>query len=185
MSQVQTTKNQVIDTVYHARLLESLHEVVSVAGISKDQIFKSATEICGQEEIQWIVDFRKHRFADRRAGLCFTGAYHRMVPRMSALVAVLLRNYIDARLVTLNRLFDEEDSAAEEASALFVPNFYVSAEGKPLSAWQSQIVFDRLTNRFSRSQMSILFVQDFAMMGKHYGSAMRDFIQEEFDVLGA
>lgn len=175
-------QSPVLDPTYHAQLLAAIDEVSAHAGIPRSFIYKSAKEFCTPQELEWLTKYRAHR-ARNSGGLCLYGVGDRITARFSALAAALVRNYIHARVVSLSDFLDNEE--AMDGTVLFIPNFYVTAEGKPLAAWQIQVVYDHLTKRFLEGKMTVVYVENLETMQKHYGSLVADFIGSEFDLLGA
>lgn len=172
----------VIDEQYHAQLLASIDEVTAHAGFPKSFIYKSSKEFCTPQEVEWIVKYRAHR-ARNSGGLCVYGGGDRITSRFSAMAAALVRNYIHARVVSLSTFLDPDE--ALDGTVLFIPNFYITAEGKPLTSWQIQVVYDHLTKRFLEGKMTVVYVENLETMQKHYGPLVADFIGSEFTLLGA
>lgn len=179
----QQSQSSVIDPTYHAQLLSAIDEVTAHAGISKSYLYRSATEVCSEAELGWLRDFRIHKAANS-GGVCIHGSGDRIPARFMAMAAALVRNYIHARVVSLGD-FLEQDNDPLDGTVLFIPNFYQKAEGKPLSSWQIQMLYDRLTKRFLGGKMTVVYVETLPQMTKQYGPLIADLLTREYLIFGA
>jgi len=173
----------VIDPAYHAQLLSAIDEVTAHAGIPKSFLYKSAKEVCSAKEIEWLSEFRIHK-AHNSGGVCIHGQGDRIPSRFMAMAAALLRNYVHARVISLSDFLDQ-DTDPLDGSVLFIPNFYQSAEGRPLTSWQIQVLYDRLIKRFLGGKMTVVYVEDLPHMAKQYGPLIGDLLNSEFLFFGA
>jgi hypothetical protein len=176
-------QSQVIDPTYHAQLLSAIDEVTAHAGISKSYLYRSATEVCSENELGWLKGFRTYQ-ASNSGGVCIHGAGDRIPSRFMAMAAALVRNYIHARVVSLSDFLDQ-DNDPMDGTVLFIPNFYQKADGKPLTSWQIQVLYDRLTKRFLGGKMTVVYVEDLPQMTKQYGPLIADLVTHEFLIFGA
>src|ERR1035441_620048 len=96
------TAPTIIDTVYHARLLQGKEAVLSTAGVQSKYLFSSMKTECGEDEVDWVTNFRKYE-AEGTLGLVLEGVVH-PDRRCQAIAAALLRNHYDARVIPLNTL---------------------------------------------------------------------------------
>ena len=181
----------VLDRQYHARLLADIDGVCRVAGVKKELISHPAKWYCSKGEVAWLRDFRA-RVASGSAGLMLVGPNHNgknaagdlgtvnVTPalKMMAMAAALLRNYIDARVLSVTTLIeDDEVGDVPDPTVLLVPDFYVDFEGgKQLPAYKAQRLYSILMDRYVASRATILYVQSVGGLEKNYGGAMKDFL---------
>ena len=83
----------------HMRLVEDMDQISSQANIPRTYIYRyRASEYCGQDEIEWVTKIRTLR-NQGLAGMCYTGEVVNIEDRMLAIGGVLIRNFVDARII--------------------------------------------------------------------------------------
>lgn len=165
------TYKPVLDPKTHARILADKENLARVANIPVSMLFESAKKYCDPAEIDWLTRFPVNRRMNR--GLVLTGN-HTPPPeiKMMAMTAALVRNYVDARVITAQALLQSiEDGKGEvpDPTVMFVPNLFVRHGGKGLPAWKVQILYDLLLSRFTAGKVSVLYVESMDAMGAEYG----------------
>lgn len=163
-----------LSPIYHARLLADADHVCQTAQIPKGMLQRSAKEYVTGPELEWIQNFPVHQRASR--GLILVG-HHTPPPdiKMMALTAALLRNYVDARIVTVNTLIsahNDKDAEIPDPTVMMIPNLFIRQGGKGLPSWQIQIVYDTLLARFTAGKPTVAYVENMDALGKEYGSLM-------------
>ncbi len=163
----------------HGRIIANLNRIAAQAGIPRDMICTSATEHCEQREIEW---FRRMR-GNTRAGLAYLGYWQGGVEmRMMAAAGALIRNYIDARVTTVQRIIARAKGEEQEVSTvLFIPNLFVG----PQPAWISQMLLDVLYARHAAGLKTVVYVTDLDKLGDDYGIHFMKHIANYYDKLGA
>lgn len=125
----------VLDPEVHDRLVADLRRVCERAGIAGRErlVGRPLAEVCTGFEVRWARKFHEHA-EHGRFGLVYAGRLEPPVEqRFPAMVACLLRNFVDARLVSVGDLVGDED--ADVCTALFVPNLFRGrADGGYLNA---------------------------------------------------
>lgn len=180
---IASTNTVVLDKVRHERLLMDIDHICQVANIPKGMITHSATEFCAPEELEWLRNFRIHQAEGK--GLLLTGAHSPSVEqKMMAMTAALLRNFIDARVLSINRVIEcLEEGSAPDASVLLIPNFHRKhAEGRVFQAWKIQAVYDLLLSRLAQGKINVLYVESMSDMAKEYGSAFADHLALHYKI---
>ena len=130
------------------------------------------------KEIAWVKNYRKVR--EDFSGVIFEGTKNTEA-RMSAICGALIRNFIDARFVSLNNLLSKSDFDHEDATVLLVPNLYVLTHGgKPLTAWQIQHVYDLLLSRMTTGKQTLLYVENLESLGNDYGSVFQEHLSNNY-----
>lgn len=153
----------VLDPVRHARLLDVQDAVCEQANIPKAFLNESGKKYLTPDEIAWVVGY------PTTGSLLYTG-YHKpgADTKMMALTAVLLRNFIDARIMPVSTLLDQ-DSEIPDPEVLMIPNLFVKGHGKGLTTWQCQSLYDTLLRRQSRGRRSVVYVENMTAMSVQYG----------------
>jgi len=166
---------------FHARLLADLTMICRTAKVPEPMIHKGMSAYCGPKEVEWMKNYFKHK--KECAGVCFVGQFTRSIDTvMMAMTAAVLRNFLDARIITLSELLQDVDADdVPEPSIMLIPNFYVDmGAGKPLAGHQVSQVYDVLLRRVTSSQMTVLYVSSLEAMAAHYGAQFRAFIADHF-----
>lgn len=154
-----------LDPVRHERLLMDLDGVCNRAGIAHRFIHESASKTCGEAETSWLKEYRAHP----NPGLKLVGPSG--VDRCMAMAAALLRNYIDARVRTVEEIVDNPP----DCSVLLCPNFYTATSIKGMPAWRIQKLYDIMVARYKNDQPTIVWVESEQGLSA-YGSAMVDLL---------
>jgi hypothetical protein len=98
--------------------------------------------------------------------------------RMQAMAAAFLRNFIDARVITIHEVLGWHDQdEPPNPTVLLIPNFYTVMKGTPLTGWQVQLLYDTLMARFISGKQTVLYVENLAALVKDYGQHFADFIK--------
>lgn len=162
----------VLQPEIHARLISDLTGIASVAGIQPHFLAESMKKYCGNTEIEWVRNF-KFYLTKGMPGLVLEGVVSPEI-RCQAICAALLRNYIDARVVSLGALLEE----GPVPTVLLVPNFHVSMVDKGLPAWKMQIAYDLILQRVARGKPSVLFIQNKELLVKNFGDGLAELLTQ-------
>ena len=166
----ETTPATVLDPVRHLRLIADLDHIAGVAGVNTSYIRESMTSHCDSVEIDYVMNFRLYR--ESVSGLLIIGKDD-IEERCFAICGAFIRNFIDARVVTLTTLLDAAEShATPDPTVLIVPNFYMSAYGKTLPAWKIATIYDILLQRAAENRPTILGMDNFLAMKQSYGGSI-------------
>lgn len=167
---------QVIDPERHSRMIEDLDNICHMANIPKHMIYESAVDSCSLRELDWIRNFRTYQVSNK--GLLVVGSQEVPVDKkFMAIAAALVRNFIDARVVTLNGVLGDN---APNPTVLLVPNLFVEATGKGLPAWKIQQLYDYLIGRCVEGRVSVLYVEDLDSLQHYYGQIFRQHLSENY-----
>jgi hypothetical protein len=173
----------VLDPEAHERLVADIARYAEAAGITVDWLWKAVSETCGPDEVAWVKRFRFHP-GEGCSGLVYVGKhpFPSILDRMSALAAVLTRNFIYARVMTLNHLLDAiHDGETPAMSCLLVPNFFTIA-AEP-AGWRLAVLLDGLLERHVQGLQTVLYVADLNAMSQAYGVALRHHLEDHFKLL--
>lgn len=160
---------KVIDPIRHARLLQGIEGFAETAGIPEGFIHKSAREHLTEKEITWMKNYRQHR--ENNEGLLLLGVHDPdPATKMQAMTAGFLRNFIDARLRSVNNVVELLETPKElDCEVLLIPNLYQKAYGKTFPAHKIQAVYDLLMARNARGLVSVVYVQELDALEAEWG----------------
>jgi len=170
-------QESILDREIHARLLQDLSGIAEIARVPTALLHQSMCNYCSEKEVVWVKTFRAHALANQSGGLCMEGMPDPEL-RMQAMAAAFVRNFIDARVITVHELLswrDEEDPP--NPTVMLVPNFYTVMKGTPLTGWQVQTLYDALVARYVSGKQTVLYVESLAALAKDYGQHFADFIK--------
>lgn len=114
--------------------------------------------------MDWLINFHDNG----RPGLVLTGPD--AVRRCMAIAAALVRNFIDARVRTVDQMLDDP----VEATVLLCPNFHLIGS-KTMPGWRIQKLYDLLLERYTRDLPTVVWVD--SLLGvKDYGMPVYDML---------
>lgn len=180
------TIGSVIDPVRHQKLLADIDAVLARGHISKAALFQSATEVCAPGELEWLKEYRKN--AEQVRGLVLTGvpkAGAGPEKKFMAMAACLIRNFVDAQVLSLGTVVDSLESDAPDCTVLLIPNLYVRQGAKTIPSWQMQKVSDLLLSRLVSSQITCCYVDSMEHLGTEYGQNIVSHLRDNNLILPA
>lgn len=173
---------------HHARLVANLPAHAADAGIMPHWIYSPLPAFIGEAERRYLLKIKQHMTDQDRSGICYVGKAKTQPidQRMSAVAGALLRNFIRARVLTLGQVLDQAtELTANPVSALFIPNFYLTAaEGGTIASWQVSSLYDLITARHLTGQQTFLYVSDDKQIAKEYGLAFAQLLDSSFLKVG-
>lgn len=172
----------VLNPRQHFNLVEELPKYCLVAGISTKFVTHSMLDFCnGNPEIDWMRSFPAHA-ENNTFGAVFIGSDDVLV-RMSAMVGCALRNYIQARLVTIQTIISElKDGVVPDEDLLCISNFCLpKAQGGAIPSWQLPIIIGMLYDRYIQQKQTILYVSSLGDIKSQYGVVIHKHIISYFD----
>jgi len=136
---MSASQGSVIDPTIHARLLQTMPSALKDAGILERHLLNSMRGVCSPNEIQWVLKF-KNNVKHGVSGFLYLGKDTDgvVLERMSLIAGALTRNYILARVLTLQRLLRcLKEGEAPAGACILVPNFFLGKHqgGGLVSHW--------------------------------------------------
>lgn len=171
-----------LDKVHHERLIANLDNVSKIAGVPPKFVWTKLSAFCSKEEIEWV---RRIRSADS-SGLALTGKLSSSVDnKMMVMVGAFLRNYIDARVMTVQDVIQRlKDDDMPSPTVLLVPNFCVEkGEGGDIPQWQVSSLLGLLHTRLSKQQKTVLYAPSLSALEKQYGQPFRAHVEAHYTVI--
>jgi hypothetical protein len=168
----------------HARLIADAPSICRIAGVPWAMVEKSATEYLPGPELDFLRRYPHHLRAGK--GLLLTGK-HKPGPdtKLQAMGGAFLRNFIDARVMTVQALLDihDEEGSFPDPTVLLIPNLHVVQKGKALTAWMNQLLYDLLVTRRTSGRMTIAYVESLEALGTAFGSLFRQHLEDNYIVV--
>jgi hypothetical protein len=170
----------ILDPEQHRRLIAEIDEISRTAGIPRRFIESSMQGVCDDQEIDWVRGYR-HHVEKGVYGYCFEGVDH--ATKMMSMCGALVRNFIDARLMTLNTLIEMlRTNEPINCSALFVPSFHrTTKQGSGVTPFQINLLWQLLEERMLTERQTVVGVQSIAQMRQDYGQYFGDHLQAHFE----
>lgn len=165
----------------HYRLVLDIERIAQKAGILPKFICTSMTKWCGDEEREWVRTLKANT-SEGIAGLAYLGDVSDLESRMMAIAGACIRNYINARLMTLQDVVAMiSDGDYPDCQVLLIPNFSLKKdEGGSVPAWQVAPLLGLIMNRYSKGKQTVVYIQHLPSMRAMYGKIMLDHITEHY-----
>jgi hypothetical protein len=167
----------ILDKDHHARIIQDVTGVCETANIQVRYLTTSMVPYCTADDVLWVKNFwhRKQRPAGW-PGIVYIGVPSAPT-RFNAICGALLRNYLDARVLPFNILLDSyENGAVLNPHVLLMPNAYLTASGKAIPSYRSQLLLEILMTRAAQDRPSILYVESLVGLRTVYGAPFADLL---------
>lgn len=177
----------IIDEVQHIQLLSDIAGYTRTAGIPEHFVWTSASEYCDGAELDYIGTI-KQSLTDRDGlnnGMVYVGDVEGapINERMMAIAGVCLRNYINAKVMTVQAVLDalKQQTMPSNVSVLLIPNFFSArADGGRIAEWEVANLLGLLYQRQQDGKHTILHVSNMKELGDEYGKAFKKHLQSKF-----
>lgn len=155
----------------HKRLIADLPAICEVANVPMHMVRCSARPYLSPAQLEWLVNYPT--MVEQGTGLLITGKQaHPPETICMAICAALMRNFIDARFISLGTLL-ADDAPVPDPTVMVVPNLYVVTAGKALPDWKVQHAYDVLVRRRATGRLSVVYVEDMKALEAAYGAVFR------------
>lgn len=167
-------KNSVLDEVAHRRLIEDMTAICTQAGVPSMYVHRSMRGVCSDTECKWVLNY--HKLQDiGKCGLVLQG--DDIENRALSIGGALIRNFIDARVYTLQRVIDEDPNP----TVLIIPNFYVAAiDCKPHPSWKIDQIYGLLLDRMTKGLQTVIGVTNISNMESVYGTNVVKHLRDHY-----
>ena len=97
-----------------------------------------------------------------------------------------MRNFINARLMTINALLDAvQEGVIPDESCLLIPNLFVTkASAATQQGWRAALLMDALVARHAAGLQTVLYASDMTSLGTHYGVEVKDHVESLYSLVG-
>lgn len=169
--------DSLLDPVTHQRLIEALPQIVHQSHVPEMFIKTSALGNCDEKDIEFLTNY--HRFKEMGvAGYCKVGGTGSS-RKLNFMAGALIRNYIDVRVYSLEACIELGNKV--NPTVMIVPDFCLDTnDGRPMTGWKVQQVYDFLVTRMSQSKPTIVYAQDVKLIESTFGKSLADFIQTNY-----
>lgn len=167
----------VLHPAVHAKLLDDLPGVCARANIPIEAIKTSAMGVLAPKELAWLHSLAKRPGRVDGRGLMLIGGDGE--DKLIAICAALLRNFIDARVISLNSLLD---GGFGMPSVVLIPNLYIKSS-TVLPSWKVQQLYDILMSRKAGALLTVGYIEDLATLKKDYGAVFERHIKNNYDTI--
>ena len=168
----------------HARLVANLNGYAQDAGVQPFWLSTSMKDVCSPEEMEFVRNLNVAKKERGKFSAAFVGQSSNspVEMRMYAIAAALVRNFVRARVISLNQVIDTlNEGELPDASVLLIPNFFFAlGEGGELKSWLKVGLLDMLYARQAAHQPTLLGVSNMKMLEKDYGTQFRVFIEQHY-----
>lgn len=181
-------EDKVLDRAVHARLLENLDAYAEQANIPSYMVLQSMHTFCGKPEVDYMLHLRRLPQSGIYGMLYKAGENAATVhTRMMALTAACLRNFINARVMTVQDVIAQSKSHKfDQPTVLCLPNFFIrDSQGGKLATWDISVLLGVLYERHSSGLQTVVYVDDMMALGKEYGQVFKDHIENHFFAIKA
>jgi hypothetical protein len=168
----------VLDPVKHVGLAADIDFYAERAGIKPHWIWTSALPFLTKQEVGYLRACKTIYENSGCVGAFYLGADD-VTERMSRMVGALVRGFVDARLLSAQRLIDYVDSGQlPEATVLFCPNFYSSPEFGNFSERRIAALSTVLYERASSGQQTVIHIDHRKKAMGHFGQRFLSLVDQ-------
>jgi len=174
-------KSGVLSKEFHERLLADLTRITKRAGIPPEFVWSRLSEYCSSEEIEWVKAMKR----TPASGGVFTGTMDVPVTdKMMAITGLCLRNFTDARYMTLQQVISALKAGTMDApTVLLIPNFCIGKAGvDDIPQWEVSALLGLLYQRQSLGKKTLIYVGSMTALEKNYGQAFKQHIDSHYTV---
>lgn len=166
----------------HHLLVKNLPRLASTANIPESMVLHKMSDFqCSLDEIKYVKKIRVH--AEKGIyGAAYLGASNSFPTRMMAVAGACLRNFIDAKVMTLQEVLEEQQNGSmPEPKVLLIPNFFVAkSDGGKIADWHIAHLLGLLLSRMTKQLQTVVAVSDLNLMSKTYGEPIAQHIAGKF-----
>lgn len=181
---MQAYNSGVLVPEVHSRLAQNLEQYARRANIYEAHVLHKMSKFsCSMPEISYVKSIRRQAEENGLCGLMYSGTENSPVlTRMMAVAGACLRNFVDAKVVSLQELLsDLKEGRPPDVSVLLVPNFFIAKEnGGKIAEWHIAELLGLLYTRMAKKQQTFVYVSDFKALVKTYGEPMGLHLSQHF-----
>lgn len=181
-----TATASVIDPEVHGPLIADWENLARAANVPVGCLDVSMVDANTEAEIAYVKALRR-KAGEGVYGMVCTGKKPKlpMTNRFIGITAACLRNYIEARIMTLDEVLQSvKRGAMPSPTVLLVPNFFITpSDGGKIADWQVSGLLSMLYDRQVAGKQTFLYVQSMAALEQAYGSAFRQHLEANFALL--
>lgn len=176
-------EKKLIDEKAHATLLADLSHWSRQAGIPERFVFSSMRDYCGATEVDYVLNIMSNPDAEP-IGMVYHGKIKgaSINDRMMAIAGVCLRNYINAKVMTLQDVIEAlKQGDMPSPTVLLIPNFFLSSDsGGRIAEWQVSGLLGLLYKRQQEGKQTVLYVSNRKELEAEYGTPFTEHMNGKF-----
>jgi hypothetical protein len=168
---------------YHERLLLNAESVTKKAGVPLATLWSKLSNVCVKNmDYDWVRDLKR----SEDGGLLYLGPQSVPVEeKMRGIVGVCLRNYTDARLVSVQRVIKQvKDDELGSPTVLLIPNFCLASD-TGLKDWQAHELLGLLIDRATEGKKTVLYGDSWEAIETTYGPMLREHLETYYAICTA
>lgn len=171
----------ILDREFHSRLIADLDRLAKKAGIPSHYVWTKLGDFCTPEEIDWV---RKARSSSDHGLVLCSPLSSPVECKMGAMAGAFLRNYINARVMTVQEVLDIMKSGnSVSPTVALVPNFSMSkSDVASVAPWESAQLLSWLYSRLVDGKKTVLFVGSMKALEESYGEAMAKHLRSHYSI---
>lgn len=175
---VDSKGRAVLDPTRHYRLIQQRHAIAQRAGLGAafmPAIWEALPPVVTRSQRQWLVN----TICKQPQHLIFRGTSVHVADCFRALVGALLRNEVDARLMTVEEVVQiVMGDDVLDAGVLFISDF--AALDEPRTEPVKRKVTGVIRQRINAGAPTVLYASDLTAISKTYGQAFSQEISAHF-----
>lgn len=172
----------ILNRKYHARLLQGIEHWAGIAGVPPHFIWSKLSQYCTDEDVAWVKNLKK----GYDHGLVYTGKYTMPIEdKMAAIVGACLRNYVDARFMTVQQVLSRlKSDTMPSPTVVLVPNFCLAKEDtNNVAPWEAASILGWLYSRLAKNLKTVLYASDMKTVTEVYGSSMTKHLSAHYKII--
>lgn len=174
--------NGLIDEAAHELLLADLGHWSRQAGIPESFVFSSIHKYCDKAaELEYVESLLDPNIDV--IGMMYTGKIGgaSINDRMMAIAGVCLRNYINAKVMTVQDVIQSlKDNTMPSPTVLLIPNFFMSSKKGHIAEWQVSGLLGMLYKRQQEGKQTVLYLSNKKELEAEYGESFTAHMNGKF-----
>jgi len=172
-------KEGLLDLNRHATLLADIDSIAETAGIPVSSIYHSMKEVCTLDELKFARDLW---LDPKTAGVVYIHDVYTM-PRMMAVTAACLRNFVDARIILMAEIVRAiKEGNAPKCDVVLIPNFCIAAKDKGIADWEMTHVLGWMLDRHFSGLKTLVSISKKEDVQKVMGQMMIDHLKNFVEI---
>ncbi len=156
----------------HRRLVMNIGMYAEAAGIPEFYIYNSAKQILNEDALDYLTGWGLN--SERAVGGAWFSGINNCTDSMYAMVGVMLRNFKDAKYITIQDLIAGVKSGKPPESRLVcIPNFALDkAQGGDVASWELAHVVGWMLSAHGAGQQVVAYCQTPELVNSIYGGVL-------------
>ena len=168
----------------HGALVADLDRRSKHASIQPHWVCYPLGDWVNADAVEWVRNF--HTNSEQGVhGLLLEGiSSATALDQCSAIAGALLRNFIDARVVTVSNVYESLRTGDPlDPTCLLIPNFFVGAgSGVQLASWEISKFYDLLVDRVLRGRSTVLYAHSTSALSSEFGAGIWDLVNKSYTI---